>query len=177
MQIIRKQELKTKLWKNGGGVTREIASATRNGRMVFRLSMADLAKGGPFSDFSGLTRILTVIQGGNMRLHTEQQVFHADLWEPVKFDGALKITAELVDQPLTDFNLMFAPDQCDGTVSILRGATCPGLAVEASQIVAVHVLAGEAVFANDTRLYQGDTGLLTDQAAFFHFLKKPRHCS
>ncbi|MFT6090993.1 HutD family protein [Sulfitobacter sp.] len=165
MHIIRKHELTTKPWKNGGGVTREIASATYNSRPVFRLSMADVSQGGPFSDFSGLTRVLTVIEGGAMRLHADGRVFDADLWRPVEFDGALKMTAELVDQPLTDFNLMFDPELCDGSVDVLKGGCTHSLPANGTQVRAVHVLAGDVGIDSKTTLNLGDTVLLTKQGS------------
>ena len=68
MKIIRFANLATAPWKNGGGVTREIARLDSDGAMVWRLSIADVAVEGPFSKFAGMQRILTVIEGAGMRL-------------------------------------------------------------------------------------------------------------
>ena len=56
-------------WKNGGGVTHEIAKSEEDGAWLWRLSIAEVATDGPFSAFLGLSRILTVIEGEGLQLH------------------------------------------------------------------------------------------------------------
>lgn len=69
MKLIRYADLLETPWKNGGGVTRTIAARTEDDATLWRLSMADVAQGGPFSNFAGLTRSLTVVSGDGMVLH------------------------------------------------------------------------------------------------------------
>ena len=64
MQIIRFADLKAEPWRNGGGVTREIArQASADGGWDWRLSIADVTKAGDFSPVPGMERVLTVIEG------------------------------------------------------------------------------------------------------------------
>ncbi len=147
-------------WKNGGGVTRSIADATKDGTTLWRLSMADVETDGPFSDFTGLTRILTVIKGGGLTLRSGQTELMAKLWEPVRFDGALKVFATLDAGPLTDLNLMFDPLRCRGDVLPLRGPHRQQLAPHRACTHAVVGLVGSARFAGKTILQPGDTLLL-----------------
>jgi len=157
MTIVRLRDLVETPWKNGKGVTREIAHAHIDDQNVWRLSMADVVEDGAFSDFAGITRILTVIKGGSATLKSNQGDLRADLWAPVQFDGALKIFASLDGDPLTDLNLMFDPAVCDGTVDALRGPCDLNMRPNNSRIVALHVLAGTANSKSGTQLDVGDT--------------------
>lgn len=122
-------------WKNGGGVTREIAGNPP----VWRLSLADVASEGPFSVFSGLERILTVIEGAGMELHFGQQVRHALLGEPLRFSGDDPVTGVLPHGPIRDLNLIYDPHQADGTVEVFSGAQS---LLTGPTEVAVYVLTG-----------------------------------
>jgi hypothetical protein len=161
MNVIKYDELIETPWKNGGGVTREITTAQLEGAFLWRLSMADISKDGGFSDFSGLMRVLTVIKGSSVTLTHDTGTFKADLWEPVRFDGALKIHATLSDGPLSDLNLMFDPKRCIGNVETLRGPHQQVLEPTAQRHHAIHILAGSADFNSDVQLQAGDTLLLT----------------
>src|SRR3546814_17221765 len=58
-------------WKNGGGVTREIAtggSMHPNQAWGWRVSLAEVAQDGPFSIFPETDRMIAVIDGGGMDL-------------------------------------------------------------------------------------------------------------
>jgi len=59
-QFFSRDTITTLPWKNGGGVTREVAKS--HSRAPFwRLSIANVDQEGLFSSFEGLDRILTVI--------------------------------------------------------------------------------------------------------------------
>ena len=70
MRLVRRADLTPRPWKNGGGVTREIAAHPPEAGLDgfdWRLSMADVASDGPFSAFPGIDRTLTVIEGAGAR--------------------------------------------------------------------------------------------------------------
>jgi environmental stress-induced protein Ves len=81
MNVIKYDELVETRWKNGGGVTREIATAQLKDAFLWRLSMADVSKDGAFSDFAGFMRILTVIKGSGVALIHDAGTLQAELWE------------------------------------------------------------------------------------------------
>lgn len=165
MRIVRLSDLVEIPWKNGGGITREIAEARLGEDLLWRLSMADVARGGPFSDFTGLMRILTVIDGGGMDLITPAGTLHAAFAAPVRFDGGLSVVAHLLDGPLRDLNLMYYPGRVEGDVVILRGGEQHVLETDATRIYAVHCLSQTVVFAATTPLQRGDTAMIeTGQA-------------
>ncbi len=163
MQIITYSELVEKPWKNGGGITREIADCHEGGQLKWRLSMADVASDGAFSDFAGLARVLTVIEGAGMDLIAPDRVLHAAYAVPVAFDGATPITSRLIDGPLRDLNLMFAPTLCRGDVTALHGPQRARFPGAPGQTLALHCVAGP-VRAGDVTLAQGDTALIHDAA-------------
>lgn len=162
MQLIKYAELIQTAWKNGGGVTRDIASASVAGNHIWRLSMADVTSDGPFSDFAGFVRILTVIKGRGMALESQDDVLQADPWIPVRFDGATQVFARLKSDASTNLNLMFNPHYCQGDVVILKGPHHESLKLASpSQEASVHCLSGILNINSDTTLYPGDTAALS----------------
>ena len=105
-------------WKNGGGVTREIALCADDKGMAWRLSVADVARAGPFSAFPGLKRVLTVIEGNGLLLTHPGGVIAARYGAPVRFDGDMAIDCSLVDGPVRDFNLIYDPSR--GAMDVIR---------------------------------------------------------
>lgn len=166
MQIIRQKDLVEKPWKNGGGITRDIAAHTEGETLLWRLSMADVESDGPFSAFAGLTRILTVIQGSGMVLHSPDMDLPADYAQPVKFDGTTPITASLTNGSIRDFNLMYATTNVNGSAEALHGPAQHTLGA-ADQTVVVHCIAGLVGLAGGGQLGVGDTGISQDEAVAF----------
>lgn len=110
IKIIPKQSFKNIPWKNGEGVTLELA-INDDGHLAdfeWRLSIAKVDKDGEFSDFSGYTRNLVLISGKGVILsHNENQIdrLNSQLDFSI-FDGGNKTIATLVSGPITNFNLM-----------------------------------------------------------------------
>jgi hypothetical protein len=107
MRIIRPDDFTTMPWKNGGGITHEIARADDAGRLIWRLSIAEVASDGPFSAFPGLTRILTVIAGAGLVLRSPEGVMVAEPFAPLRFSGDLGVSAERIAGDVRDLNLIF----------------------------------------------------------------------
>lgn len=160
MRIIRMSGLTAAPWKNGGGVTREIAAGRRGGALLWRLSMADVASDGPFSNFAGLTRILTVIEGNGIELVSAAGTLYADYGQPVRFDGGLKIEGKLVDGPLRDFNLIYDPLSCDGKVLAVAGPHRQALRANPGLILAVFCLHGDVALDGSAHLHASDTAIV-----------------
>lgn len=142
MQILRHSDLLDVPWKNGGGVTRNIAKGLLEDQVAWTVSRADVSQDGPFSDFSGMMRVLTVVSGGTMTLTSPDLTLEAKMWEPVRFDGASQITSRLKDGPLTDLNLMFRPTLCEGEVTARKGALDETVQCPQDGLLIYHVLAG-----------------------------------
>ena len=97
-------------WKNGGGLTRELALHAPQGRFIWRLSLADIQRDGPFSPFPGLARIHTIVTGKGLRLGNDEGVdLLARPQVPLVFDGGLALTARLRQGPCRALNLIYDP--------------------------------------------------------------------
>jgi environmental stress-induced protein Ves len=124
--LIRAADLLAAPWKNGGGVTREIAAyphAAGYDTFVWRVSLADVAQAGPFSRFAGIDRTLVLLSGAGMLLDEAQGRTHA-LKQPfdiARFAGETAIDARLVDGATRDFNLMVRRGAATGDVDVWRG--------------------------------------------------------
>lgn len=165
MRILKYSDLRDVPWKNGGGITRNIAKGVLPDGVAWTISRADVVQDGAFSDFSGMERILTVVSGGTMRLECPDRTFEATPWTPVRFDGGLPISSRLQDGPLTDLNLMYDPTHCAGDVQVLRGPVEKDVSCPAGGLVVYHVLAGAPV-VDATALEVGDSVFVdpSDQA-------------
>lgn len=97
-------------WKNGGGETAQILTLPAEaGAESFdlRLSTAIVAADGPFSEFAGIDRVLTVIDGGPMVLSLDGQDHELTMDSPpFAFSGELPCSARLTGAELLDFNVM-----------------------------------------------------------------------
>jgi environmental stress-induced protein Ves len=153
MQILHCRDLIAAPWKNGGGITREIATGVAAGRTVWRISRADVTHDGPFSDFAGFTRILTVVQGGALRLEHAQGTLTASHRVPLRFDGGLAVQARLTGGPVTNLNLIFDPLRCTADVTLRHG---PCALTRAQGVLAYHVVSGKPQISG-TPLSPGDT--------------------
>lgn len=166
MEIIRYNDLVETPWKNGGGITRDIAKATCGGEFVWRVSRADVSQEGPFSDFAGLLRVLTVISDSGMQLEHTSGVLQAKPWVPVQFDGALQVSSKLDAGPLTDLNLMFDPGFCTGEVQTLRAPLQEHLVCDAKNNFVLHCLSGTPMLGS-VALGIGDTAVITESEVKF----------
>jgi len=110
-------------WKNGRGVTRELAlwpagASFETGDFDWRLSTAPVDEAGPFSVFPGVERILVVTSGGGLVLSHGAAAPSARLrrLEPYRFPGDWPTTATLPSGPITDFNVLLRPERVDASV-------------------------------------------------------------
>lgn len=92
-------------WKNGRGVTEQIAVEPAGAPLdafAWRVSTAVVSEGGPFSAFPGCARILVVIEGDGLALNGAPVPPLA----PHRFSGDDATTATLAGGPIRDFNLI-----------------------------------------------------------------------
>ncbi|SAK74825.1 HutD/Ves family protein [Caballeronia ptereochthonis] len=119
--MIRADSLVPVPWKNGGGVTREIAAGPQGASLdafAWRLSLADVAADGAFSTFAGVDRVLVLLDGAGMRLTDAHGCVHS-LDAPLaiaRFAGETPIHATLLAGPTRDFNVMTRRDRARATV-------------------------------------------------------------
>lgn len=162
--------LKVVPWKNGGGVTTEIAAGpprSDDQDWSWRVSIADVPATGPFSLFPGIDRTIAVIQGSGMDLHVEDgRVVPLELNRPVDFDGGLAVDGILRDDPIRDFNVMVDRRHFRAALEIREGFVDVQRQVGEGSVLLVHFLDREgsvtgpdgiaiAIKQNETMIYEG----------------------
>lgn len=110
MRVLRAADRIATPWKNGGGVTREVAAFPPGADLdafEWRISLAEIAADGPFSTFPGVDRVLTVIQGAGLMMTVDDRMLALDAASPpLAFAGEAPVTARLTDGPISDLNVM-----------------------------------------------------------------------
>ncbi len=159
IRVLKPSAFVTSPWKNGGGITHEIARSGDKSGLIWRLSIAEVASDGPFSRFEGLSRILTVIEGEGLILHSPEQPIAARLLEPVAFSGDLPIDSRMIKGPIRDFNVIYDASRVAAAVLILRaGAGAHSSKPGTETAVLAHT--GETL-VGDQPLAAGSVALLT----------------
>jgi len=147
-------------WKNGGGVTRELAVHQENGQMIWRLSLADIEQSGPFSAFPGLARIHCIVEGAGHILSNSGTRLEARPLHPLRFDGGLELECRLRDGRCKAFNVIYDPARVTAEAGILRDGTLPAVAGRH----VLFVVAGSLEIAGKGHFSPGE-GIVIENAA------------
>lgn len=120
--IIRFQTLRPMSWRNGGGTTREIMACGTEGGEGFdwRLSLAAIEGSGRFSEFPGMKRIFTVVEGDLVVLAVDgytRQVHHG---VPFPFSGDSSVQASLPGGSVQALNVITRPAAVSASVVVDR---------------------------------------------------------
>jgi uncharacterized protein len=95
------------LWKNGGGVTREVAGAPAGvAAFDWRVSIADVSTSGPFSVFPGVDRTIMGVEGSGMVLSLDGVEHEIVPRVPFSFSGDAATTGSLTAGPTRNLNVM-----------------------------------------------------------------------
>lgn len=109
MQLLPAAARVARPWKNGGGITREIAAWPPGAGFAdfdWRVSMAEVSSDGPFSIFPETDRLLAVLEG-ELQLTVRGETH--DLTPgtpPICFPGDVPADGHLANGPVLDLNLM-----------------------------------------------------------------------
>jgi environmental stress-induced protein Ves len=108
VRLLRFHELPVVPWRNGGGVTREVAaSGAPGGNFLWRLSIATVSADGPFSSFVGIDRTIAVLAGRGIALDMPDRTVTLDTEsEPFAFTGEAPVSARVIEGETTDLNAM-----------------------------------------------------------------------
>lgn len=156
MKLLSIDDLAVQPWKNGGGVTRELARADGEQGMIWRLSFADVEKPGPFSHFPGLRRVLTVLSGAGLRLRHADGIIDALPGAPARFDGDVAIDCDLIGGAVRDFNLIFDPARTEMDVLALSSGE------QELSALAIVPLSGDSIINGEARVKPGAVALFDD---------------
>ena len=143
------ESFRSKPWKNGGGVTLDIADACRPGAdpagwegMIWRLGRTAIVQPGPFSDLAGYERLQAVVVGSGLVLDgADCEVDLRRPFHPVRYDGGIPLVSRLENGPVEVVNLIADRALCrvDMVVATVGTSLAPA--------GAIHILyaPGEAV--------------------------------
>jgi len=121
-QLVRLADATPSPWRNGGGVTRQLAAWPSAGEWIWRISVAEVAASGPFSRFPRVQRWFAVLNGQGVRLKlpdTEHELTRAS--SAFQFNGELAVDCELRNGPTQDLNLMVRRDRAQGRMERIAG--------------------------------------------------------
>jgi environmental stress-induced protein Ves len=171
-------------WKNGLGVTREVAidppeTAMSEAAFRWRLSIADVAQSGPFSTFPGVDRTIMVIKGNGMVLSVAgrppQRIDRC--FAPYEFPGDAATECELIDGPIQDFNLMVNRALLSARTEVRKLSQGEDIPLIGGFCI-LYLLAGDAQLrlgASEERGSAGDTFLLYPRRDLATLQLAPRH--
>ncbi|MFE5835429.1 HutD family protein [Arthrobacter sp. NPDC056493] len=119
MQIIRFADLKPQPWRNGGGVTRELAAGAASsgsaspeatssdaGAWDWRISIADVTRAGEYSPFPGMERVLTVVEGELLLLAVDGTEHPLEKYRPFRFPGGAASSSALPTGDVRNLNVI-----------------------------------------------------------------------
>jgi len=123
-------------WKNGGGVTTDIAVSMLPGfaagsweGIVWRFSRTAIVTPGAFSDLGGYDRELALVSGEGLVLDTaDGEIDVRQPFRPVRFTGETEIVSRLEAGPVEVVNLIGDRSRVSINLSCLSGdatITCP----------------------------------------------------
>jgi hypothetical protein len=124
MRLIAPDAYRRMPWKNGGGVTYEIAVAPAGSdwsAFAWRVSLAEVNEDGPFSPFPGVDRTLVVLEGNGVRLSgVGPLAVELRCHDRADFAGEAAVDCALIDGPVRDLNVMTRRGRASSRVRILR---------------------------------------------------------
>ncbi|HEY7851614.1 MAG TPA: HutD family protein [Caulobacteraceae bacterium] len=110
VQVLRAVDRASSPWKNGGGVTREIAAFPDGADLAgfeWRVSLATVAGGGPFSTFPGVDRLMLVLDGRlELEIAGAERLILDRGSAAAEFPGDADVQALAPVTPVTDLNVM-----------------------------------------------------------------------
>jgi environmental stress-induced protein Ves len=167
MSIVRFDELKAVPWKNGLGITREIAVEPPGATMddfLWRVSIADVDTASPFSRFPGIDRTIVLLDGDGFTMTLDGEREHALTTPcvPFAFPGEAQVDVALAGGATRDFNLMVRRGKAGGAVDVVHGPN--RLSVDDAALL--YVARGTAV-SDGLAGGQGDT-FLTPRSIELH---------
>lgn len=157
MTVIHFDALKAVPWKNGLGITREVAVEPPGASMddfLWRVSIADVDTASPFSRFPGIDRTIVLLQGDGFTMTLDGERTHALTTPcvPFAFPGEARVEVALAGGATRDFNLMVRRSDIRGAIDVVHG---PGR-VDTQDVALLHLVQGTAR-KGDTAFGIGDT--------------------
>lgn len=108
LQRLRASDYRRVRWKNDGGWTTEIALHADAAGLLWRVSIAEIERDGPFSHFPGIDRVLMLLDGSGIELDIDALPAQrlSRRFAQLAFPGEATIDCRLLAGPTRDFNVM-----------------------------------------------------------------------
>ncbi|MEU6478198.1 HutD family protein [Streptomyces sp. NPDC047017] len=134
-------------WKNGGGVTREVAAGPAGAGLddfAWRVSLADIGQEGPFSPFAGTDRVITLLEGPAARLTVDGTPHTLAPGRPFRFPGDAATDCRLPGGPVRVLNVMTRRTAASAHVAVVHEDL--SVAPRPGELVLVLALEGTVTF-------------------------------
>lgn len=126
MRILRASDRVAAPWKNGAGITREVAVWPPDAGFEdfhWRISQAEMNADAPFSVFAGVDRNLTLLQGRlALSFDAGREVVRLAPFAPFAFPGERPVAGMVEEGPISDLNVMTRRGVVRAKVERLRTA-------------------------------------------------------
>lgn len=166
LRIIPQSDLEEGRWRNGMGVSWEIAASKKQGAADFtwRFAKARIDGDVPFSMYPGMDRIFMMLDGDGMDLEFgDGEILQVhQRFVPHQFACDVSLNCKLLGRPSLDLNLFAARSELglECEVLDLTGKKTIGLG---SAATVLYVLAGQALVLRQ-KLNCDDAAVITDEA-------------
>ncbi|MEV6286904.1 HutD family protein [Kribbella sp. NPDC051770] len=137
MRILRAADQQRVAWRNGAGLTTELAGGGAASDFAWRVSLADVVEDCEFSVFPDVDRTIVLVEGDGMVLELDGVEHELTRFVPFGFDGGAAVRCRVAG-PTRDLNLMTRRGRASGTVAV---ESAP-LTVEAGDHLVVVCLEG-----------------------------------
>jgi uncharacterized protein len=141
VQMLRARDRIAVPWKNGGGLTREVAVHPQGSGLdefAWRVSIAEVRSGGPFSAYPGIERQMAVLSGRlALSMTGGEPLTLSPASPPLSFAGEAAVLAQPLQDPVTDLNLMTRRARCSGRLTRHVARTAEPLLVSAHTTVLI----------------------------------------
>jgi uncharacterized protein len=142
------QSLPRERWRNGMGWTRAVQQQGKGDALRWRVSLAEISQGAPFSSFEGMDRTTVLVKGGPVLLHGRDdgvgcdQAAHKadenwllrDLGDQARYPGELPLSNAQPGSAALFWNVMVRRGVVQATVC-LHGHGAPSLPTEGHSLV------------------------------------------
>jgi uncharacterized protein len=161
LRLLRAADYRRMAWKNGGGITTEIARDANGGEAFdWRISIAEIAQDGDFSIFPDVDRELMLLDGGGVELliGSDEPVALTRRYQKHAFPGEAPVSCRLLDGPTRDFNLMVRRGRYDAELLARPIVGAQLLFPAAATTWLVHVVHGHVSVKEHTDVPRAEGG-------------------
>jgi environmental stress-induced protein Ves len=156
LSLLRAADRAAVPWKNGGGLTREVAAGPAGSGLDdfdWRISLAEVREPGPFSRFDGIDRGFAVLDGRIRLAVDDREPITLSVGDPIHaFPGEASCFATPLDGPTHDLNVMTRRGRAQAHAVRLTVETQASIALSSDLVVLVAAQGPVAVTARGEQL-------------------------